>query len=154
MSCVHVEASLLPATSWKLHFAQNVNMAGSSMQYFCEICQKLRSMTGRRGEEHFNLERTTVSTIFYVFGVAIVCVVSWISVNLRSITRLSTDTASSHEMLTFGERSLRFAAVPNPKPVSTETEASKTLFLKGNIFRLPLNIQMLQEFARNPAKNS
>ena len=106
------------------------------MHFVCEICRKLRSMTERRGAEHLNLERTTVSTVFYVFGVAFVCVVSWISVNLRSFsiyTGLSRDS-TPHEMLSFGERSLRFAAVPRPKSVSTETEASKILFLKGNTF--------------------
>ena len=128
--------SLLPVTSWKTKFAQNVNMASNSMHFFCEISQKLRSMTEKRNEGLLNVERTTV---FYVFGVAFVCVVSWISVNLRSITTytgLTRDT-TPHEMLSFGERSLRFAAVPNIKPTSTETEAGKILFLKRNSFKLP-----------------
>ena len=101
------------------------------MHFLCEICQKLRSMTEKREKEHFNVERTTVSTTFYVFGVAFVCVVSWISVNLRTFTSYTgmTRDTSPHEMLSFGERSLRFAVVPNPQPVSTETEASKILFL-------------------------
>ena len=99
------------------------------MQFFCAICQKLRLMTGKKEEGHINIEKTTVSTIFYVFGVAFVCVVSWISVNLRSFTSytgLSRDT-SSHEMLNFGERTLRFAVVPNPKPASADTEDCKIL---------------------------
>ena len=88
-------------------------------------------MTERREAEHLSLERTTFWTIFYVFGVAFVCVVSWISVNLRSFstyTGLSRDS-TTHELLTFGERSLRFAAVPAPKPFPKETEASKILSL-------------------------
>ena len=88
-------------------------------------------MTEKRDGGHLNVEKTTVSTTFYVFGVAFVCVVSWISVNLRTITTYTgmTRDTSTHEMLSFGERSLRFAAVPTPKPASTETEASKTPFL-------------------------
>ena len=116
-------------SGYVIQFDENVNMAIRS-PFLCEICQKLRSMTEKLSEmEHFKLERTTVSTIFYVFGVAFVFVVSWISVNLRSLTTFTglTRQQPSYEMLNFGERSLRFAVVPNPKPSSTETEAGKII---------------------------
>lgn len=97
-------------------------------QLFSEICQRLRSMTEKRKElEQSTIEKMNSSTIFYVVSVTVVCVASWLSVNWR--TSLSFDRQqASHEMLNFGERSLRFADVSYPKPSSTETAAGKGIF--------------------------
>lgn len=112
-----------------LPFSKNVNMAVGH-QLFCEICQRLRSMTEKRKDlEQLNIEKTNSSTIFYVLSVAVVCVgflSSWLSVSWR--TPLSFGQQSSNEMLNFGERSLRFADVPYPKPSPTETEPGKGIF--------------------------
>ena len=106
-------------------------MAGGSKQFLWDIRQNLRSMAEKRSEGHCSLEKTAVSTIFYVFGVAFVCLASWISVNLRLFSTYTGLTRqASHEMLTFGEKSLRFSVVPNPKPSSTETDAGKRLFFQ------------------------
>lgn len=68
-----------------------------------------------------NYERTTFSTILYIIGAVFVFLTSWISVNWRSLPSLGQH--SSHEMLTFGGRSHRFAIVPAPTVQSTtETE--------------------------------
>lgn len=87
-------------------------------------------MRERRGEVHLHSERTTVSIILYVFGVAFVCAVSWITVHLRFLSTYTdwAGDASLHEMLNFGERSLRFAFFPHPKQGSSETEAGINQF--------------------------
>ena len=102
-------------------------MAAVSSYKIRDVCQRYQSLKGRRAidRDDVQLTKSTLTRITYVVGVAFVFVASWVAVNFRylsSITGITLETSQHHEILSFGERNLRFSAVPKNVQTTSETE--------------------------------